>query len=159
MTMLLRNSRALGLAALSVTLLATAACGKKDTAPAVDSVATAPAAPAPAPVLTVSSVTLGKRIGADKMVATADTASVFARRDTIYASVMHEGAPPSATLAARWTFQSGQVVDSTSQTINPTGPGMTEFHISKATAWPTGNYKVEILLDGASVSTKEFQIR
>ena len=155
--MITRTMKTLGFTTLSVALLATAACSKKETAPAIDSVAAAPAAPAP--VLTVTSVVLGKRIGADKMVAAADTASVFTPRDSIYASVMHDGAPASANLGARWSFQTGQVVDSSAQTINPTGPGMTEFHITKATPWPAGKYKVEILLDGAMVSTKEFEVR
>lgn len=157
--MITRIMKTLGFTTLSVALLASAACSKKETAPAIDSVAAAPAAPAPAPMLTVTTVVLGKRIGADKMVAAADTATVFAPRDTIYASVMHDGAPASANLGARWSFHTGQMVDSSTQTINPTGPGMTEFHISKATAWPAGKYKVEILLDGATVSTKEFEVR
>ena len=63
-------------------------------------------------------------------------------------------------MAAKWTYQSGQTVSESSQNISPSG-GETrhEFHLSKATAWPKGNYKVEILLDGVSAGTKDFSIK
>ncbi len=60
---------------------------------------------------------------------------------------------------AKWTFQTGQTVKTDSQTIAPTGPAATEFHISKKTPWPVGKYKVEITVDGASAGTKEFEIK
>lgn len=140
------------------------ACNRGDDAATVDTAAgTAAQTPAPAPApttsLSVTNVTLGKRVDASRMVAPTDTASTFGTRDTIYASVQHEGQPASATLTARWLFQDGQVVDSTSQTINPTGPAATEFHIAKATPWPAGTYRVEILVDGTVAQTKQFTVR
>jgi hypothetical protein len=156
-------TRSLGPAALAVLLLGSAACNRdKDSAPAVDTaMGTAPttAAPAPATTLSVTNVSLGKRVDGSAMVAAADTTSTFGTRDTIYASVQHTGQPASATLTARWLFQDGQVVDSTSRSVTPTGPGATEFHIAKATAWPPGTYRVEILVDGTVAQTKQFTIR
>ena len=63
-----------------------------------------------------------------------------------------------ATLTARWTYGDGQVVDESSQTISPTGPAMTEFHVSKASGWPKGDYKVSIMLDGHEVQSKDFKV-
>ena len=63
-----------------------------------------------------------------------------------------------ATLTARWTYGDGQVVDETSQTISPTGPAMTEFHVSKASGWPAGDYKVSIMLDGRELESKDFKV-
>lgn len=113
--------------------------------------------PPPPPPVAVSSVEIGKAIGADKKV-TAATA-VFGVRDTIYASVATTGVSGAATLAARWTFQTGQLVDSTSQAIAPTGPATTEFHITKKTAWPAGKYKVAISLNGGAPAEKDFEVK
>ena len=139
--------------------LALSACGKKEepkTAPAP-----APtAAPAPAPAgVAVSGMTVGKSIGADKKVTAAS--EVFAKGDTIYASVDTSGTG-SATLAAKWTYskdgKTASVKEDTA-TITPTGPATTEFHIAKPDGWPTGDYQVEILLDGKSVATKSFKVQ
>ena len=79
-------------------------------------------------------------------------------RDTVYVSVKTEGAG-TGKLSAKFTFQDGQVVEETSQDINTTGDAYSEFHIQKATAWPKGNYKVEVMLDGVSAGTKDFEIK
>ena len=85
--------------------------------------------------------------------------TTFGRRDTIYASVATEGAAPSKTLTAKWTFQDGQTVKEQAESIAPTGPAATEFHISKKGPWPVGKYKVEILVDGASAGSKDFEVK
>ena len=116
-------------------------------------------APAPAPAVqpvTVVGVTLGSGVGMDKKVTT--PGDTFSPKDTIYASVDTLGAAPAATLSARWTYQDGQTVHEESQSIAPTGPATTEFHIAKPDGWPKGEYKVEILLDGAPVRTAAFRV-
>lgn len=156
--MLTNLSRAASALALAGVVAIAGACNKQD-ATMEDSAAVAPAASPVAATLTVSGVTLGSAIGGDHMVPAADSKTTFTTTDTIYASVAHEGMPPSATLVARWTHESGALVDSTSQVVYPTGPGATEFHIMKETPWPTGKYKVEILLDGAQVASKDFEVQ
>ena len=117
-----------------------------------------PAAPPPAPAApTLVSIELGKAIQADKRAVNPGT--TFGTRDTIYASVTTNGTMPNAVMAAKWSFQDGQVVDSSSQTLNLSGPATTEFHISKASRWPAGRYKVEITLNGAPLGQTEFEIR
>jgi hypothetical protein len=133
-----------------------AACSKKP----AEAPAPLPApAPAPAPVSTVqvTDVQLGTAVGADRRVSAPTNA--FRPTDTIYASVVTTGSAPSATLTARFTYQDGQLVNESSQTIAPTGSDATEFHISKPDGWPAGQYRVEVLLDGRSVSTKDFQVQ
>ena len=114
-----------------------------------------PAAPPAAVPLSGSSVRLGKAVGADKAVAQALTTT----RDTIYASVATVGSASSATIAAVWTFQTGQVVLADTQAIAPTGPAHTEFHISKPSGWPVGKYKVSISLDGALAGAQDFEVK
>ena len=99
---------------------------------------------------------IGNSIGADKRVAS--PASTFAKTDTIYASVATDGASPSVTLAARWTFEGGQLVNEATQTIAPTGPSATEFHIAKPDGWPAGTYTVQITANGTVVASQTFTV-
>jgi len=66
------------------------------------------------PALDVSDVALGRSIGPDRKVA--EEVGDFAPTDTIYASVETSGTG-SGTLSARWTFEDGQVVDESTNTI------------------------------------------
>jgi hypothetical protein len=154
---------ALGLAGA----LTLAACNKSpENAPAPATTTPPPVAatPAPAPATTpaaapvsVTSVDLGTAVGPDQKVTTPTTS--FTPKDTIYAAVSTTGTAANATLAAKWTYQDGQTVNDSSQTIAPTGPAVTTFHISKPDGWPAGNYKVEISLDGNAVSSKDFSVK
>jgi hypothetical protein len=133
-------------------LLIAAGCGNRET----DTGATEEPASTATAGVEITEVTLGKAVGADKAVSEATT--TFEPTDTIYVSVRTEGTAPSATLAARWTFEDGQVVDESSQTIAPTGPEVTEFHISKPDGWPVGSYEVAISLDGQPVESQSFTV-
>ena len=153
---MIRTRRMMWSAGLGVVVIGMGACKKKE-APAPPAEAATPA-PAPAPpAFAVQTIEVGKGIGADKRV-TAPTAS-FGRRDTIYVSVATEGAAPSKSISAKWTFQDGQVVKEQSEAIAPTGPAATEFHISKPKPWPVGKYKVEIAVDGAAAGSKDFEVK
>jgi len=141
----------------AMALVVTVGCKKKDEAPAVDTTAMVAPAPAPAPAaLHVTGVETGKGLNADKTVK--DDAHDFGVRDTVYVSVKTEGAG-SGKLAAKFTYQDKQTVNETSQDINTTGDAYSEFHIQKKTAWPKGDYKVLITLNGDSVGVKDFSIK
>ena len=132
------------------------ACGRKDDAAVTTADTSLTTMPPAATALRVSEVETGKAIGADKSLT--DDADDFGVRDTIYVAVKTEGAG-SGTLAAKWTYQDGQTVEESSQSISPTADAWHEFHIQKATAWPAGNYKVEITLNGAPAGSKDFEIK
>lgn len=138
-----------------------AGCKKKENAatPAPDTTAMAAPAPAPAPAaLHVTEIQLGKHIGSDKHIS--DQTTTFSPRDTIYASVVTDGAASNAKLEARWTYQGGQKVSQSTEQISPTGgTTATEFHIVKPSGWPKGKYTVEVLLDGTSAGTKDFEVK
>ena len=147
------------LAALALAV-ATVACGKKDDAATTDNVAGGTvdsAAVANTAAFRVTDVELGKSVDADRKIK--DKADNFGVRDTIFAAVKTEGTASGATLMARWTYQDGQVVEEQSQTINSTGEMLTNFRIMKDTAWPKGNYKLTVLLNGAAVETEDFEIK
>lgn len=146
----------LGLGLLPILL----GCSKPDSpapapAPAPRTTAAAPA-PAANP-MRVTGLTVGRTVAADKSIA--ERVDVFLPTDTFYASVRTEGMSNSATLMARWTYEGGQLVDESSQTIASNGSiNYTEFHVSKPDGWPVGGYEVEILLNGASVQRQSFRV-
>jgi len=133
-----------------------AACAKKDAT--TDEVAGGTVdTSAVAPAFKVADVNLGRSIDADRKIK--DGTKEFGVRDTIYASVKTEGSATGANLTARWTFQDGQIVEEQTQTVNATGDAVTEFHMTKATPWPKGTYKLTILLNGAPVETEDFEVK
>jgi hypothetical protein len=104
----------------------------------------------------VSQIDIGRSLNADKTIG--DNTSSFKPTDTIYASVATAGSGPTTAVKARWTFQDGQVVNESTQTIAPTADARTEFHISKPDGWPPGKYKLEVFLDGSPAGTKDFEV-
>lgn len=143
---------------LATIALGNTACGKKDAPkPAEPPVV---AAPAPAPIA-LASIDLGKGLDAMKMVTGATT--TFGPRDTIFASVSTTGVGSNAMLGAKWSFVKADgslvPVNESSQTITTTGPAYTEFHIAKASAWPKGKYRIEVILNGGAVGAKDFDVQ
>ena len=104
----------------------------------------------------VASVDIGRSINPDKTVK--DNADSFAPADTIYVSVKTDGAAQGAKLQTRWYFND-KVVEESSEMISPTGPAVTEFHLSKPDGWPVGSYKIEVLLNGAPAGSKNFEVK
>ena len=158
-----QRSQHLTLIVAMASALALSACGKETPAPAQPPVTTPappPVAPPPPPVaapVAVASVDLGTAVGADQKVTNPTT--TFGAKDTIYAAVSTTGAAPNAAISAKWTYQDGQTVNESSQSIAPSGPAVTSFHISKPDGWPVGNYKVEISLNGTSAASKDFSVK
>jgi hypothetical protein len=146
-------------ALLLVTAFAWIGCGKPEPPPpARTAPAPQPTAPPPVVAFRVLGVELGGAIGPDKRVT--DPRSTFGVNDTIYVSIATEGASSGATLAARWTYgDEHQLVNEMSETIAPSGPAATEFHISKPSPWPVGKYRVEVSLNGDPAGTREFEVR
>ena len=106
-----------------------------------------------APSLDVTDVALGRSIGSDNRVV--EELGDFAPTDTVYATVETEGTG-SGTLAARWTFEDGQVVDEESRSVS--GAQVSEFHLSHPDGWPAGHYEVIISLDGQEVERSGFDV-
>lgn len=106
--------------------------------------------------LRVVEVDLGRAIGPDNRVI--EPTDEFRITDTIYASVVMLGSANQATLKARWTQDSGEVIDETVRTVTPIGETITEFHLVQPAGWEKGRYRVEILLDNATVGREEFEI-
>ncbi len=157
------------LAALLATV-ALAGCKKKeDTADNnAQPAATAPAAPAPmteaapqpmtaATGVTVSTVTVGKTAAADK---TVTSAALFAPKDDIIVSIRTDGSANNANVAAKLTFQNGQVAGEQNQVVNTTGAETTNISFKNVNGWPAGKYRAEVTVDGkAAGSPQEFEVK
>lgn len=157
------------LAALLATV-ALAGCKKKeDTADNnAQPAASAPAAPAPmteaapqpmtaATGVTVSTVTVGKTAAADK---TVTSAALFAPKDDIIVSIRTDGSANNANVAAKLTFQNGQVAGEQNQVVNTTGAETTNISFKNANGWPAGKYRAEVTVDGkAAGSPQEFEVK
>jgi hypothetical protein len=121
------------------------------------------AAPPPAAqsAVTVADIDVGRSVATDKTIA--DKTDTFRPGDTFYVAVKTLGSAQSATLVAHWSYEDGQRISETTQTIAPSGPAVTEFHVSRPNGpgdgWPTGDYKVEIALNGVSVGTEKFKVQ
>jgi hypothetical protein len=172
MTDLAKPSARLLSLSLLIAAAVLAACHKSETPPEAGTTAaspagsSAPAAPAagpgqaPAAPLKVVALGIGKSVGADhKVTAEADT---FAPSDTVHAAVGTTGGSPAAKLTVRWSWvsRSGaeKPVGDETKTIAPTGDTSTDFQLTKIDGLATGDYKIEILLDGQSVATKAFRV-
>lgn len=158
--MLKPRSRAV--VAFALATFALAACKKGDDAGSSSETPPASAAvPTPPPPPAVLTIFSGRRIGDNKQVT--DSTSTFGVRDTMYVVVTTENTPNGGTMMARWTYETGQVVDSITQSVDKTDSTkpttVTEFHISKATPWPAGKYTVDLTLDGRSLGTKVLEVR
>jgi hypothetical protein len=143
-----RHSRWLFVALLVLALPLFSSCAKK----AEDTSSTTPAA-----AVSITDVDLGRSVGSDNRVI--DKVDTFAPKDVIYATVITKGASPSSVIKATWTFEDGQVVDTSERTIAPNGEEATEFHIAKPDGFPAGKYKVEVYLDGNQVHSKSFEVK
>ncbi len=144
------------LAALVLTLNA---CGKKEEPRKVESVPAPTSAPAPTTGITVTTITLGTALDADKKVK--PVTGSFDRKDTIYAGIDTTGVG-TATLKAKWTYRKNgkeALVKEDTLTIAATGPATNELHVSKPDGWPAGDYQVEIFVADKSAGTKAFTVK
>lgn len=145
------------IAATLVVALGGIGCKKSEPPPPPPPPATTTTMPA---AFGVSAVTLGNAIGADKRVTAAT--ETFGVNDTIYASVATAGVG-HGRLRALWSFVKGDQtakVDETTIEFESAAPTVSEFHISKPSGWPKGDYKVEIFVGDATTPamTKAFKV-
>jgi hypothetical protein len=102
----------------------------------------------------VSILQVGRSLNGDNTVATHTTR--FKPDDTVYAAVLTDRTG-SSTIVARWSYL-GHVVSETQKRVSYKGDGATEFHFQSAGGFPPGDYKVEILVDGQPVASRDFRV-
>lgn len=105
----------------------------------------------------VTAIDLGRSVNPDRTIT--GSTDAFSPGDTIYAVVQTETLG-GAKLKVRWTFEDGQTIDESTQTL-PSSGGIiwSEFHVSKPGGWPVGKYHVQVSLDAAAAGVKEFTVK
>jgi len=130
-----------------------AAAAARDSAAKADSVR----AVETSKTLKVTHVMIGKHIGEGSRVT--EPTFQFDPVDTVYVSIGTVGSPGSAVFQTHWTNQKGEMIDSSTKTIQPKGRDNTEIHVSKAKGWAPGAYRITIYANGDSVDSKTFAVR
>ena len=150
-----------------VAVLAIAGCKKKEAEMPASTPPPAATMPAPAPMPStapaaaeVVGVDLGNAAGTDMKITTPMT--TFGTKDKIIAAVSTRAgaAATPSKLAAKWSHvDSNQVVNEEARDVQLTGDQVFDFEITNSNPWPTGKYKVEVMLDGSVVQTREFEVK
>jgi hypothetical protein len=107
------------------------------------------------PPITVDTIQLGRSLNEDQSVAA--PATTFKPNETIYVSALNSGRG-HGTIKVRW-FMGQQLLSEREKQVTFQGAGATEFNISSAAGFPDGDYRVEVLVDGQSVGTRNFDVR
>lgn len=106
------------------------------------------------PPLHVGTLQLGSKLNGDNTIATHTTR--FKPDDRIFAAVLTE-ATGSSAITARWSYN-GMMVSEESRSVSYKGAGATAFEFKSGSAFPVGDYKVDILVDGAPAASRDFRV-
>lgn len=137
-------------------------CKKKEEAVTTPPPAASTPAPVPeptpaAPAVTVTSVTVGNTAAADKTVAPVAT---LAAKDKIIVSIKTDGTATNANVAAKLTYQDGQVAGEQSVALNTTAAETTNIEFTKPSGWPAGKYTADVTVDGkAAGMPQQFEVK
>ena len=134
-----------------------ASCGGSDDAArlaAQKAAADSAAAEASAP-RKVSGIMIGSRV--DSVGRVTEPTFQFAPKDTVYVSVGTSGNTGSTGLTAAWRYQSGEIVEQSTEQVRP--GANTAFALAKPKGLKPGTYKVVLFLGDDSVDTKVFAVK
>ncbi len=131
-----------------------------NTTPAPASTSGKSASIQPANDIKVAAVTIGSAVDASHIISKVQRR--FAPTDkAIYASVTTLGNTDNASLSANWSYVDGkdQPFSSSTESVATDGPATTTFKVQNPNAWPVGQYKVVISLNGKPVASENFEVR
>jgi hypothetical protein len=106
----------------------------------------------------IDDLSLGRSVGTDGKIR--DKTDEFRTNDDIVAVVETDDGAAGQELVARWTYrETQQVVEEQRQVVAGGDDARTTFRLRKASAWPAGNYSVQIMHNGREVKSKDFTVR
>jgi hypothetical protein len=142
---------------LGLVALALVACDrpslKRNADASEASVAVAPPAPS------IATIELGRQAGTTLRVT--ELATTFTARDTVFLAVVTNNAASDSELTARWSFQDGSVIDSSSQNVAReagSSSSVSQFRLVRDEGWPVGGYTVDVWMDDMLVGTRQFEV-
>ncbi len=104
----------------------------------------------------VERITVVKAVNSDDSPGEAMT--TFGPRDTVYVSMWTASAPVGTEIAARWYGPNGEQITEDKIVTDKAGDGYTSFHAANTKGWAAGQYRVDILLNGAPAGSTTFTI-
>lgn len=121
--------------------------------------------------LELTEIALGRALAPDGTMDEDSRTNLFWTTDIFYVSVTLEGSASQGsaghgstdkvTLQVRCTGPDGKVAAESSRAVVPSGTTVTLFEMPPPIdgRWPAGDYKVEVLINGASHGTKDLNAR
>jgi hypothetical protein len=141
--------------ALAVLAIALISCTRKESVP--ESQTSTESTTTVTHTVHVNRIDLGRVLTSDRRVITTDQS--FTPGDTVYASVILAPPVSGSQVTARWTSSDGQVVFESTQDVAPSETeAVMQFQMVKPAGLAPGSYKLEVLVDGQVVSTKDFNV-
>jgi hypothetical protein len=104
----------------------------------------------------VTAIQVGRARNADKTIG--QQTFEFRPSDTIYAAVVLEGRASDVKVTARWVLPGG-LTNEAEQTVSPRDRAVAAFELRNSGGFPAGRYRLEVLMNGTPVGTKELQVR
>ena len=112
----------------------------------------------PPPPPSVDNVTLATSV--DSSFKPIGSVTAFAPTDKFYASAQVSNLVVGTKVEARWYLGTDEITQGrTVLTADKAGSGYNSFSLSNSSAFPVGDYKVEIYLDGTLVKTVPFKVQ
>jgi hypothetical protein len=105
----------------------------------------------------VAGVDIGRLV--DSTTQSTDGADEFLPSDTVFAAVRTRGASPQTVLGVRWLDSTGSEVNGGNTVIRPTGDTSTLFSFHHMTPMATGQYTLQVRVNGGVVKTKKLVVR
>lgn len=84
--------------------------------------------------------------------------SYFAPADPLIVSVSTRGVAEAATIRIALTFQDSQKYADMKQTVQLTGPRITNFKLARNSPWPIGRYMAEVWIDGKRITGQPVEV-
>lgn len=105
-------------------------------------------------------VSLGKSVDAEQRVQ--KTSDAFAANDIFYLSALGSASSTDLELSVRWSHgdgANGVVIAEAKQAIAAGPASVARFKLASPSAWPPGDYRVDLAINGTNVDHRVFSVR
>ena len=104
----------------------------------------------------IDDVTIGKKVGADGMIATEDQGDDFAPGETVHVVMNVADTPAGSAVKVAWFGPGETRINEETKNVE-TGAQYLDFQTDTA-SWEKGDYRAEVWIGDEKVNTQQFQI-
>jgi hypothetical protein len=104
----------------------------------------------------VDDVTIGKKVGADGMIATEDQGDDFAPGETVHVVMNVADSPAGSAVKVAWYGPGETKINEETKNVE-TGAKYLDFTADTA-SWQKGDYRAEVWIGDEKVNTQQFQV-